>query len=90
MKAFDKLKREIFSCPKDAEKHLKKIIQRPSQLALAWVIAQGGDIIPIPGTRRVRYLEENVQALSIKLTAEDLAHLDAIASKGSAAGTRFR
>jgi aryl-alcohol dehydrogenase-like predicted oxidoreductase len=62
---------------------------RPSQLALAWVLAQGEDIIPIPGTKRIPYLEENIGALEVKLTAEDLARIDAIAPKGSAAGTRY-
>ena len=62
---------------------------RPSQLALAWVLAQGEDIVPIPGTKRIPYLEENIGALEVKLTADDLARIDAIAPKGSAAGTRY-
>ncbi|MCW3096187.1 MAG: aldo/keto reductase [Chthonomonadaceae bacterium] len=62
---------------------------KPSQLALAWVLAQGGDIVPIPGTKRRAYLEENVGALQVTLTAEDLARIDAIAPKGVAAGTRY-
>jgi aryl-alcohol dehydrogenase-like predicted oxidoreductase len=61
----------------------------PSQLALAWLLAQGPDIVPIPGTKRVRYLEENVGALGISLTKSDLARIDAAAPKGSAAGTRY-
>jgi aryl-alcohol dehydrogenase-like predicted oxidoreductase len=61
----------------------------PSQLALAWLLAQGPDIVPIPGTKRVRYLEENVGALRISLTKSDLARIDAAAPKGSAAGTRY-
>jgi aryl-alcohol dehydrogenase-like predicted oxidoreductase len=61
----------------------------PSQLALAWVLAQGEDIVPIPGTKRIPYLEENIGALEVKLTADDLARIDAIAPKGSAAGTRY-
>src|SRR5579864_3560693 len=48
----------------------------PSQLALAWVLAQGRDIVPIPGTKRRKYLEENVGALNVKLTAEDLKRID--------------
>ncbi len=60
-----------------------------SQLALAWVIAQGDHIFPIPGTKRVKYLEENVGALRVNLTKEELAEIDAIAPKGAAAGLRY-
>jgi aryl-alcohol dehydrogenase-like predicted oxidoreductase len=59
------------------------------QLALAWVLAQGDDVVPIPGTKRRRYLEENVAAAEIALTAEDLARLDAAAPVGAAAGDRY-
>ena len=62
---------------------------KPSQLALAWVLAQGKDIVPIPGTKRRTYLEENAAALDITLTAEDLARIDAVAPKGSASGARY-
>ncbi len=62
---------------------------RPSQLALAWVLAQGDDIIPIPGTRRREHLEENLAALEISLAAADLARLDEVAPKGVAAGERY-
>ena len=48
----------------------------PGQVALAWLYEQGDDVVPIPGTKRRRYLEENVQALDVKLEAEDLARLD--------------
>jgi aryl-alcohol dehydrogenase-like predicted oxidoreductase len=61
----------------------------PAQVALAWVLAQGEDIVPIPGTKRRKYLEENVGALDIKLTAEDLRRIDEIAPKGVAAGERY-
>jgi aryl-alcohol dehydrogenase-like predicted oxidoreductase len=61
----------------------------PAQLALAWVLAQGDDIIPIPGTKRRRYLEENLGALEIRLTPNDLAQLDRILPPGGAAGTRY-
>lgn len=61
----------------------------PSQLALAWVLAQGDDVVPIPGTRRTRNLEENVGALDIELSAEDLAALDEVAPSGVAAGERY-
>ena len=60
-----------------------------AQLALAWVLAQGSDIVPIPGTKRRRYLEENIGALSVALTADDLARLDAVLPPGAAAGTRY-
>jgi aryl-alcohol dehydrogenase-like predicted oxidoreductase len=61
----------------------------PGQLALAWVLAQGEDIVPIPGTKHVEYLQENIQALTIELTAEDLQHLDEAAPKGTTAGPRY-
>ena len=60
-----------------------------AQLALAWVLAQGDDIVPIPGTKRVRYLDENIGALEVKLTDEDLRRLDAILPPGAAAGQRY-
>jgi aryl-alcohol dehydrogenase-like predicted oxidoreductase len=61
----------------------------PAQLALAWLLYQGDDIVPIPGTKRVKYLEENVGALDVKLTPEDLRRIDTIAPEGVAAGTRY-
>lgn len=61
----------------------------PAQLALAWVLAQGEDIIPIPGTKRRAYLEENLGALQVRLTKEDLARVDEIAPQGAAAGPRY-
>jgi aryl-alcohol dehydrogenase-like predicted oxidoreductase len=61
----------------------------PSQLALAWVMAQGKDIFPIPGTKRVKYLEENAKAADVKLTDEDLEAIEAIAPPGFAAGDRY-
>jgi aryl-alcohol dehydrogenase-like predicted oxidoreductase len=61
----------------------------PAQLALAWVLAQGEDIVPIPGTKRRKYLEENVGAVDVKLTPEDLKRIDEVAPKGAAAGTRY-
>ena len=60
-----------------------------SQLALAWVLAQGKDIVPIPGTKQRKYLEENVGALSVKLTPEDLRRLEEAAPRGAAAGDRY-
>lgn len=61
----------------------------PGQLALAWVLAQGNDIVPIPGTKRRIYLEENVQAIGLQLGKNDLAELDAIFPFGAASGTRY-
>jgi aryl-alcohol dehydrogenase-like predicted oxidoreductase len=61
----------------------------PSQLALAWLLAQGQDIVPIPGTKRIRYLEQNVGALDVRLTPEDLRRIDEIAPRGVAAGARY-
>jgi aryl-alcohol dehydrogenase-like predicted oxidoreductase len=61
----------------------------PGQLALAWLLAQGDDVVPIPGTKRRKYLEENAAALDVKLTADDLRRIDEVAPKGSAAGARY-
>jgi aryl-alcohol dehydrogenase-like predicted oxidoreductase len=61
----------------------------PAELALAWVLAQGDDIVPIPGTKRRKYLEENVAASNIELTEDDLERLEEIAPKGVAAGDRY-
>jgi aryl-alcohol dehydrogenase-like predicted oxidoreductase len=61
----------------------------PAQLALAWVLAQGEDVIPIPGTKRRSYLEENAAAIDIRLTAEELRRLEAIAPRGVASGLRY-
>jgi aryl-alcohol dehydrogenase-like predicted oxidoreductase len=61
----------------------------PTQLALAWILARNDRVIPIPGTRRIDRLEENVGALEVKLTREDLDRIDAIAPIGAAAGTRY-
>jgi aryl-alcohol dehydrogenase-like predicted oxidoreductase len=61
----------------------------PAQLALAWVLAQGNDIVPIPGTKRRKYLQENVGALDVELTREDLARIEEVAPKDSFAGSRY-
>jgi aryl-alcohol dehydrogenase-like predicted oxidoreductase len=60
-----------------------------AQLALAWVLAQGDDIVPIPGTKHVKYLDQNIGALDVKLSDEDLKRLDAILPPGAAAGERY-
>jgi aryl-alcohol dehydrogenase-like predicted oxidoreductase len=61
----------------------------PAQLALAWVLAQGEDIVPIPGTKRRTYLEENVGALGVSLSNADLARIDEVLPAGAATGTRY-
>ena len=72
---------------------LKELAQEkgitPSQLALAWVLAQGKDIVPIPGTKRRKYLEENIAAADVKLSKSDLARIEDAAPKGFAAGGRY-
>jgi len=60
-----------------------------SQLALAWVLAQGNDVVPIPGTKRRKYLEENVAAAGVRLTREELARIDRALPRGAAAGMRY-
>jgi len=60
-----------------------------SQLALAWVLAQGGDVVPIPGTKRRKYLEENVGALEVKLSQEDLRRIEEVFPARAAAGERY-
>jgi aryl-alcohol dehydrogenase-like predicted oxidoreductase len=73
--------------------HIRKLAERknckPSQLALAWVLAQGKDIVPIPGTKQRKYLEENVAATKIELTSEDLKSIQTIAPVGIASGLRY-
>ena len=61
----------------------------PSQLALAWLLAQGKDIIPIPGTKRRKYLEENTEALQVNLTAADMRRIEEVSPRGVAAGQRY-
>jgi len=61
----------------------------PGQVALAWLLHRGEDIVPIPGTKRRRYLEENAGALEVKLTAEDVAQLDVVLPEGKPAGERY-
>jgi len=61
----------------------------PAQLALAWVLAQGNDIVPIPGTKRRKYLEENMAALDVRHSADDLKQIDNVAPKNVAAGDRY-
>ncbi len=62
---------------------------KPSQLAIAWVLAQGRDVVPIPGTKRRTYLEENLGALEVELTSEDLARVEEVLSDAAIAGERY-
>jgi aryl-alcohol dehydrogenase-like predicted oxidoreductase len=84
---------ENFQKNLDLVRHIESVARQknctPSQLALAWLLARGEDIVPIPGTKRVRYLEENVGAVDVHLTPDDLARIDAIAPRGVAAGLRY-
>ncbi|MFL5613245.1 MAG: aldo/keto reductase [Gemmatimonadaceae bacterium] len=84
---------ENFQKNLDLVRHIESLaLQKactPSQLALAWLIAKGQDIVPIPGTKQVKYLEENVGALDVHLTPDDLAHIDVIAPRGVAVGARY-
>jgi aryl-alcohol dehydrogenase-like predicted oxidoreductase len=61
----------------------------PSQLALAWVLVQGNDIVPIPGTKRIKYLDDDLGALEVRLTAQELAQIDAVLPVGAASGERY-
>lgn len=74
---------------KKVEEIAKEKNASPGQVALAWVLAQGEDIVPIPGTKHVKYLKENIGCLDIKLTEEDLTRLDKAAPKGVTAGDRY-
>ncbi len=69
--------------------HRRNFTPTPAQLALAWVLARGEDIVPIFGTKKRIYLEENLGALKIVLTAADLGHLEEVAPRGVAAGQRY-
>jgi len=84
---------ENFQKNLDLVRHLEALAARkgckPSQLALAWVLARGPDVVPIPGTKRRTYLEENVGALAVTLTPEDLAAIDGVLPPGAAAGLRY-
>jgi aryl-alcohol dehydrogenase-like predicted oxidoreductase len=84
---------ENFQKNLDLVHHVQELAQEkgctPSQLALAWLLAHGDDIVPIPGTKRRAFLEENVGALSVSLTPGELREVDRIAPKGVAAGPRY-
>ncbi|MGZ3925024.1 MAG: aldo/keto reductase [Flavisolibacter sp.] len=71
------------------EEMAKKKNCSAAQLALAWVLAQGDYIFPIPGTKHIKYLDENIGALNVELTPQELKEIDAIIPKGAASGTRY-
>jgi len=84
---------ENFQKNLDLLRHIEQLARQkhctPAQLALAWLLARGRDIVPIPGTKRREFLEENVGALEVQLSADDLARIDAIAPRGVASGLRY-
>jgi aryl-alcohol dehydrogenase-like predicted oxidoreductase len=88
-----RFKGENFQKNLDVVKQIEELAREkgatPSQLALAWVLHRGDDIVPIPGTKHVQYLEENAGAMAVSLTAEDLRRIDEVAPKGVAAGERY-
>ncbi len=90
---FPRFQGENFQRNLDLVERVKEIADEkgvaPGQLALAWVLAQGEDIVPIPGTKRRTYLEENAAAVEVRLTADDLARLDELAPVGATAGDRY-
>jgi aryl-alcohol dehydrogenase-like predicted oxidoreductase len=84
---------ENFAKNLDLVRHIETLAKQKgctaSQLALAWLLAQGRDVIPIPGTKRVKYLEENVGALNVKLSDAELQAIDAVFPAGAASGARY-
>jgi aryl-alcohol dehydrogenase-like predicted oxidoreductase len=84
---------ENFRKNRELVRHVEAMAARkgctPSQIALAWVYAQGEDVVPIPGTKRVKYLEENAAALDVELSPDDVTALEAIFSPGAASGNRY-
>jgi aryl-alcohol dehydrogenase-like predicted oxidoreductase len=85
---------ENFQKNLDLVERVEEIARRkkctPAQLALAWLLAQGEDIVPIPGTKHRRYLEENIGALGVELTSSDLEEIEEVAPKGAAVGDRYQ
>jgi len=78
-----------FELVKRVERIAREKQVTPAQLALAWLLAQGDDIVPIPGSRRIQHLEENAAAANIELSKEDLAQIDEAAPQGATAGDRY-
>src|SRR4051812_47349164 len=88
-----RFKREVFDQNMELVRTVEEIAEqhdaKPSQIAIAWVLSRGDDVVPIPGTKRVKYLEENVAASNIELTDEDLRRLDEAFPVGAAEGERY-
>jgi aryl-alcohol dehydrogenase-like predicted oxidoreductase len=84
---------ENFQRNLDLEREVERLAAKkgvkPGQVALAWVLARGDDVVPIPGTKHVKYLEENAAAARVELSSADLAQLDAMFPAGAAAGQRY-
>jgi aryl-alcohol dehydrogenase-like predicted oxidoreductase len=84
---------EAFETNLRLAEHVKNIAKRkgcsPAQLALSWVLAQGQDIVPIPGTKRLRYLEDNMGAVDVSLSADELAQINSLFPPGAAQGERY-
>jgi len=84
---------ENFQANLDIVKRVEEVAREkkctPAQLALAWVLAQGENIVPIPGTKRRKYLQENIGALDVDLTTKDLERIEEVAPKGAFAGSRY-
>jgi aryl-alcohol dehydrogenase-like predicted oxidoreductase len=92
-KTTPRFQEENFQRNLDLVKRVEEIAREkrctPAQLALAWVLAQGEDIVPIPGTKRRKYLQENTGALDVNLTSADLQRIDEVAPKDAFAGSRY-
>ncbi|MDF2975149.1 MAG: aldo/keto reductase, partial [Microvirga sp.] len=90
---FPRFSEENFNKNVELAERVRKIAAEknatPGQLALAWLLYEGEDIVPIPGTKRRKYLEENAAAADITLTEEDLRRIEEAMPKGSAAGERY-
>ena len=90
---FPRFQGENFQRNLDLVERVKQIAEEkgitPGQLALAWVLAQGEDVVPIPGTKRRTYLEQNAAATDVRLTPQDLEHIDEVAPFGAGAGDRY-
>ena len=90
---FPRFQEENFQKNLDLVARIEKLAAKknckPSQLALAWVLSRGSDVVPIPGTKKIDYLEENAAAVSVTLSAEDLAEIDRSLPPGAASGQRY-
>ena len=90
---FDNLKQRVLKANLDLVARVVALAKekgcKASQLALAWVLAQGQDIVPIPGTKRRDYLEENVGAMNVHLTPKDLERIAEVVPQGAATGPRY-